>query len=413
MSFDLFNTLQGKILPPITDVIGKSSELVAWVAPFILLGVTLTLIIHGFEVVRGAGGHQYFLDALVKVARPVILLNLALLGGMYASTVVGFFLELRTDLSGLFGAKGANSYVAIDKAVSNGLDALTDLIPVANSQISLLSGNLQGLVIYVCLGVTALGLLFYAGVAAFHLVIVDASLALIFGVGPLFVASFAFQTTSRFFDSWLSAVLKYTLTAVFITVVIGLSNSLIQKFAAALVASTEASDFIGIAATSLCTAGLLAALIVRASALAADLVGGMAILLPGPGAVARTAAAVATPATRSAAYGGGAAAGAAGRAAVALGSAAGRTSLGVSVLKATEGMRASASSVASKTTAGVQNFGNAVAGRRMDSSGRMSSGHGIGNAFSIGRLAATASRSGTGTIGGAGGRPVPSQNWRD
>lgn len=402
MAFTIFNSLQNKILPPVTDIIGKSSELVSWMSPLILAGVTITLIVYGLEVIRGSGGHQYFLDALAKVARPFLVLNLALIGGMYASTVVAFFTELRTSLSGAFGAQGANSYVAIDTAVSNGLEAIANLVPFANKQISFMDGNFQGVLIYACMGIIGLGLLFYALVAAVNLLMVDASLAFIFGLGPLFVGAFAFQITARFFDSWLSAVLKYTLTAVFVSVIVGLSNSLIQKFATGLLGVTETSDFIGIAATSFATAGLLVALIVRASSIAGDLVGGIGMSMAGPGAVARAMAPAATAAGNVGGYVGGAAAGAAGRVANKAGSAAAQTSLGARVLQATEGMRTTASSAAQRASSSAKGFSDAMAGRDA-TTGR--GGSGIGNAYSIGKKT-TGSGAGTGTV--SGGRPVPS-----
>ncbi|WP_082848053.1 type IV secretion system protein [Delftia sp. GW456-R20] len=402
MAFTIFDSLQSRILPTITDLVEKSSELVSWVSPIILAGVTLTLMIYGFEVIRGAGGHQYFLDALAKVARPFLVLNIALIGGAYSSTVVGFFKELRTDLAAVFGAKGDNSYIALDSAVSDGLDALANLVPFANQQISVMNGNFQGVLIYACMAVIGFGLLFYAVVAAINLLMIDASLALIFGLGPLFVGCFAFQSTARFFDSWLSAVLKYTITAALISVVIGLSNSLIQKFAKGLLGVTETSDFIGVAATSFATAGILVFLILRAAQVAGDLVGGVGISLAGPAAVMRSVAPAASGAGRGGAFAGGAVMGAAGNAMRGAGAAAGRTTLGARVLQATAGMRHSASQAAERAATTAKGFGHAMSGHN-PMTGR--SGYGMGNAFNMGRQSTAHVQAGTGTITGA---PQPS-----
>ena len=58
MAFTIFNELQQSLLPPFNEVIGKSSEIVAWMTPIILTGMTISLMIYGLEVIRGAGGHQ-------------------------------------------------------------------------------------------------------------------------------------------------------------------------------------------------------------------------------------------------------------------------------------------------------------------------------------------------------------------
>lgn len=395
MAFTIFNSIQQQILPPFNDVIGKSSEIVAWMTPLILTGMTISLMIYGFEVIRGAGGHQYFLDALAKVARPFMVANLALLGGAYSGTVVPFFQSLRTDLAGVFGAKGQNSYAALDSAMTQAFDGIVNMIPIANQQISITSGNFQGFIIYACMALIGIGMLLYGVVAAFNLIVVDASIAILLGIGPLFVACFAFQLTAKFTDSWLSAMLKYTLTAAIITMVIGMCNMLIQKFGTAISKATEGSDVIGMAAATIAGAALLVGLVMKSATLAADVAGGVQFSLTGAAALTRatgTAARAAAPAAQGAANAGAYVAGA-------VVNKASNTGLVKTVLDAGEKMRSgSAGQAATSTGSAVKDFASAV------SSGSM------GAAYSIGR----GSNVGTGTI--SGGRPVPTAssqplNW--
>lgn len=402
MAFTLFNAIATKVLTPLQAVTNVSSTLVTWVAPIFLLGVSLYVILYGLDVMRGAGGTQYVHELMLRVARPVLVWNLALAGGMYSSTLVGFCNELRTDLAAAFGAKGANSYAAIDAAIDNVLFTVHTMFPIADKNISFVPANVSGIIMYLCLAVVALGIIFYGVVACVNLLVIDASLAVVFGLGPLFVACLAWNVTSRFFDSWLSTVLKYVFTAALIALVVGIANGLITRFANSVKADSDAMDFITVALSMIGTSGLLVVLIGRASAIAADLTGGLGVTLATARQVASAGMAAAAPAAKASnalSYASGAAAGAAGR-----------TNLGARVVHATQSMRdrwASASS-------GFKNFSNAVAGRSVDEIGRTTHGHGVANAYRAGRNA-TASSVGTGTIssGGRPDRPVPRSEWRD
>jgi type IV secretion system protein VirB6 len=403
MTFSPFNSLQGMILPHFAAVTSKSSTLIEWMAPFLLAGLTIYLIWYGIEVVtRGSSGMEVLLEAfLLKAVRVSLVFSFALVGGMYAANVVGILIELRDALTGLFSGTGSSSYVALDKTLNNALMALEKIGPYANQNISVMSNNFSGVVIYACAFLMVGSIAIYTAVAGFGLIMIDAALAIFFGFGPLFVACFAFQSTARFFDTWLTAVLKYIFTAVMSAVMIGIASGVVDKFAAALSKNAETIDYIPATASAVVTMIVLVFFVKRVPELAADMIGGAAISLATPGQAARAAAPVAGAAAKGAAG----AAGAAGRAgAYAVGAAAGaaaQTSLGARVLKATAGMQATAS----KAATGVQNFGNAVAGR--NGAGRSTGGRGIGNAFSIGRQAASPSAgAGSGTV--RGGRPVPS-----
>jgi type IV secretion system protein VirB6 len=381
MAFTVFNPIQAAILGPITSAMDVSGELIKWVMPFFVIGVTLYLINYGIEVWRGNSSSNPILEAGVKVAKPFLVLNLALAGGAYSNTVVGAFQELRTSLSGLFGASGGNSYAALDGAVSSVTDTIVKGIPEALDHISVMSGDFSGVVMLVSMGIILLAFVFYCVVAALNLLIIDASLSIVLGVGPLFVACLAFQATSKFFDSWLSAVLKYVLTAVFLAALIGISNGLILKAATRFSSSPDTADSVALAAACLCSCALLVALLFRASAIASDLVGGIALNMTGPAAVAKAM----SPVANAAGYVAGSAVGGAGRAM----DAASRTPLGLSVLQATMGMREKAAAAAN----GAKNLGGAITGQ------------GVGNAFNVGRSAASSSK-GVGVITGSR-RPTP------
>ena len=220
-----------------------------------------------------------------------------------------------------------------------------------------------------------------------------------FGFGPIFIACFAFQATARFFDTWLSSVLKYTFTAVLMSMVIGVSNKLVIGYVGAMGGNPDLNSLILNTLGAFLALGIITVLVLKTATLAADMVGGIGVNLSGSTAVGKAIATGASGAANAAGYVGGAAAGGAARyGSMATGQVMGG-SLGATVLKQTEAMRAAVGSVGSRVASGAAGFGNAVAGRSVNASGEVSRGHGLGNAFSIGRqLAGTPGR---GTVTGA------------
>ena len=398
MALDNISSLVGEVLPHIQAAVDKSSQLATWMAPFFLVGVTLYVIFHGFEVMRGGGGSSPLLDLVSKIARPVIVFHLALAGGMYSSTVVGFFMELRTDLVSLFGTKG-DSYVALDGAFTSVVKSISLGATVAMQNITLAPFSLNGLVMMGALAVIGLCFVIYLIFVTINLVVIDVSLYVLFGFGPIFIACFAFQATARFFDTWLSSVLKYTFTAVLMSMVIGVSNKLVIGYVGAMGGNPDFDSLMLNTLGAFLALGIITVLVLKTATLAADMVGGIGVNLSGSTAVGKAISTGASGAANAAGYVGGAAAGGAARyGSMAAGQVMGG-SLGASVLKQTEAMRAAVGSVGSRVASSATGFGNAVAGRSVSASGDVSRGHGFGNAFSIGRQLSGAA--GRGTVTGA------------
>ena len=398
MTFNVISNIHTTVLPLVVGAVDKSSALIAWMTPFFALGITIYIIFHGYEVMRGGGGSSPFLDVTTKIARPLVVFHLAFASGMYSSTVVGFLVELRTDLTSLFGAKGG-SYASLDASMQSAWGNLVTGANIAFQNITFLPFNMNGFVMLVCLFVIGIMFLAYGLVAAFNLLVVDIGLAILFGLGPIFVACFAFQSTARFFDNWLSTVLKYTFTAVLMTVVVAVADQLITQYVATLKASSDLDNLLWDTGGAILAVGLIIALVGKAAAIASDLTGGMSINLSGGGAVGKAVSTASSGAANAAGYVGGAAAGGAAKyGSMAAGQVMGG-SLGASVLKQTEAMRAAVGSVGSRVASSATGFGNAVAGRSVSASGQVSGGHGFGNAFSIGRQLSGAA--GRGTVTGA------------
>jgi type IV secretion system protein VirB6 len=380
--FRVIEPLANRILENTTQWSGIAGQLAGLVMAPILVGVTLIVMWHGMNIMRGAGGQHHILDVFAKMIRAILVVGLAIGAGAYTSNVVGFFQEMRSGLTGLFVTGSTTSYNALDVAMSAALSTWDPTWSWASEHITVMSTSpdFSGVVALICwfLMVAALGI--FAVICAINLIVIDFALAVIFALGPIFVGCFAFQATSRFTDAWLGGVLKYTFTAVVISAVIGIGIGVLQNYTTALQSSAGALDFVTAALAAGAASGILGVLAMKIPNIAGDIVGGIGISAFGPTMASRPVAA-AFDLARS---GSGAAANAAAYGA-------GRASAGGAAAIASGGR-----------TPG--SFTDAVRGRGLNSEGFPATGLGARNAFALGR-GVPRPLAGTGVISG-GSRPV-------
>lgn len=398
---EMFEPVARKILTHIDSWVGISGTVTTWVTGPILMGVTIMVMWHGFNVMRGAGGSSHFLDVFAKTLRAFLVMSLALAGGAYTTNVVGFINELRTDLANLFvtSPAGSSSYAALDASIEQAVNTMRSGMPWVADNTNVLIGNFTGLIGLVAMSFMVGCLVVYALIAAVNLLLIDFAMAIIFALGPLFVACFAFESLARFFDAWLGAALKYTFTAVVIVAIISIGNGILAQYCAQIAQEGfERIDFIGTSFAALGATGILIMIALRAPEIAGNIVGGIGISAMGPQAAAAPLATISAAGKAAgrgsanlAAYGAGAAASSAPGQAVAgavsnVISTASQSSLGQRAISASQHVR-SAGAAASNMSPGS-----------------------VGAAYASGAGRAA----GTGTI--TGGRPIPRPiraDWKD
>ncbi len=281
----VFGTLSSQLLLPTESWAGVAGSLSALVLVPVLVGVSITIFWHGFNILRGAHGAHHFLDIFAKLIRSFLVMTLAVSAGSYTTNVLGFFLDLRSGLTGLFiaGSTG-NSFDSLDKAMLNAFSTWSTLYPAAMDAISLspLHPDFTGVFMIIgwALLVFVLGL--FCALAAFNLIFVDVALALMFALGPMFIACLAFPSTARFADTWLSAVLKYVLTAVCVAATVGIGVGIVTTYTTTLAANASTVNYFlaALSATSSCL--VLGLFVAKVPQIAADMVGGAGLNLVAP-----------------------------------------------------------------------------------------------------------------------------------
>lgn len=309
MSFNIYESLSGIILKSTEAWADIPDAIAGVVIPMLAIALTITIMWQGYGIMRGAGGQDHLLDVFFNSSRVFFVVSLALASGMYGGNVVALLHELREWLTGLFTGT-TNSYAALDATIITTLENFEKIVDYSfeNIEISVMgTNNFEG-VLTLVLGALITAVIFlYCLVAAVNLIIIDVSLALIIAIGPLFVAALAFNATSAFFNSWLSTILKYIMTAILIAAVIGFANGLIDMFATALSQDPAGMDLITEAASTVAGGAILIFLASKTAVMGGEVIGSAGIQIASLARAVKTAvnpAGAMTEAAKIASYGG-------------------------------------------------------------------------------------------------------------
>ncbi len=278
------------ILEPFNFLSSISEALIVMIMPIIVITLTIRVMWYGFETMRGQGGHNVLMEVFFKNVKPILVVSIGLTGGAYASNILPIIEELRTTLTSLFThTSAANSYAILDSSMEKAIETFTTMTNDAwenHMLIGVTNVDLTGVFMIFCACVMFFALLLYTIVAAGQLLVIDVMFIVLFALGPIFIACFAFNATSRFFDSWLSTVLKYVFTAALIMLVVGVGNGIFDSFVTKMHDSAGFMDFIKAAAYSLASSCLLIYFTLKVPSLAGDMIGNGGISLFSPSAVA-------------------------------------------------------------------------------------------------------------------------------
>lgn len=197
-----------------------SSRAIVAITPVLAAGLTVWFIVWGILVMRGAV-EQPVREFLGKVIRTALIVSVALGAGLYQRDVAELIRTVPDDLAAAvaggeanvrFGADplgtGSLQAALIDRAAGQGLSKAEDAFEKGGVMTQ------QGIAFYTFGVLMLLATVIMVGVGGALILVAKVMLALLAGLGPLFIAALLFDTTRRFFDRWIAMIATYALVVV-------------------------------------------------------------------------------------------------------------------------------------------------------------------------------------------------------
>jgi type IV secretion system protein VirB6 len=263
--FATFSTwLDGMLL---TYIGTNTAKVAALIAPGVATLATVYVMVWGYLQLTGKIDEP-FVSGVKRIILLIVVLGCALDLWLYNDLIVDTFFRSPGELAaGVIGADG--SVGIIDQIIFSGGDAASLLIQKGGIFNGDFSYYLAGFAVYFIVGVTAI-------YAMFLLALSKIALSILLALGPFFIGLLFFETTKRFFESWIAQLANYAfitiLTVMVSALMLGIVSSVAQQ-AADLGGGISIADGVRV-----CMAAGLTLLIMRqVMPMAAGLASGLAL----------------------------------------------------------------------------------------------------------------------------------------
>ncbi|HET9239203.1 MAG TPA: type IV secretion system protein [Oligoflexus sp.] len=246
----------------------------------VLTGVTLYITITGYMIMTGAIESAFWTFAK-QCLKIIIIAAFALTIDGYLGGVVDAINGLENGLSQALNSTNqpASIYQVLDQSLGKGLDIVAQCFQKSDdagvSFGSAIGWAIAGLIV-------ATGTILMALLGGAVVIVAKFSLAVMFGLGPLFIVSLMFPATARFFDSWFSQVMNYIVTIVIMGFIMTFATKSFDVFVAS--ADLSGTDILNPMFVSMqigTLTGVLCWIILQATSMASGLAGGISMAAMG------------------------------------------------------------------------------------------------------------------------------------
>ena len=263
--FAEFNAWLNRILS--TYIGNHTAQLAAALEPMIVTLATLYVMIWGYLQLTGEI-QEPFIAGLKRIIVLVVVLGVSLHLWLYNTLIVDTFFNAPSQVAA--SIVGANdSVTVVDQIIFQGGDAASLLIQKGGILNGDFSYYVAGYAVYLIVSLTAIYTIFLLALSRI-------ALSVLLALGPLFVALLFFETTKRFFESWIAQLANYAFVTILTVMVAAFMMTLIST---AATQAANAGGGIQIAqAVRVCMAAGLTFLVMRqVMPMAAGLASGLAL----------------------------------------------------------------------------------------------------------------------------------------
>ncbi|WP_208442394.1 type IV secretion system protein [Bartonella raoultii] len=227
MSFTVFTQLFNKIDQVTkTYVADVSSKAIATITPFITIGLTISFIIYGWLIMRGAIDMPLsgFVNRFLRIS---IITSIALTTGLYQPEITNLITSIPYDLSkALITTPLTDTQLMelLDKTAGNGFQYAGRLFQ--ETVFFDANGLLYSLLGILILLATSLVVAIGGGLV----LLTKIALALLVGLGPFFITALLWQPTHRLFQQWLIQVVNYIILFLLLATVFNLMMNVLANY---------------------------------------------------------------------------------------------------------------------------------------------------------------------------------------
>jgi type IV secretion system protein VirB6 len=252
----------------LANYIGTNTALIAaTLEPAIVTLGTIYVMIWGYLQLTGQI-EEPFVAGVKRIGVLAVILGLALHLWLYNTLIVDTFFRAPAELAGV--VIGAYDPVSIvDQILFSGSDAANLLLAKAGVFHGNFSYYIAAVAVYLVVAVTAIYTMFLLALSKI-------ALSVLLALGPLFLALLLFQSTKRFFESWLAQLANYAFITILTVLLAALMLEVLIK--AAQAAANEGGAIEIADAVRVCLAAGLTFLVMRqVMPMAAGLASGLAL----------------------------------------------------------------------------------------------------------------------------------------
>lgn len=229
-----------------------SASIATEIAPLVAGGLTLTLIIMGIMAVYGMLDRP-FKEVAWKMMWASVIMSMALTSALYQTYIIDVFLTLPDELvTSIIAGSIADSNVHTGDGAAKAIEQVLGMgIYKAGQYFNEGSVGIIGetnLAPYLYGILLLIGTLLCVLMGALWLFIAKVVLALMLGVGPIFICCLIWQSTRQYFWSWVGQILNTIITTIFVLAIFSIFATIFQTNLENLQISQESQGFMDAAA---------------------------------------------------------------------------------------------------------------------------------------------------------------------
>ena len=273
------------------------AQLANGVIPLVAAGVSLQVAFHGFAVIRGTGGSNHFLDVFAKAMRAFLVFAVCLAGNSYSSEIRPIFHEAQASLTTYVSGGSGNIYTELDAVMQSGISTFETVhsllyerehLSIEICVFGCKGIHLDGVPAIILQAIVSFFILAFGIFAFIDVQVISQSIVIVLAFGPLFLAGFAFESTAKWAEGWLTSSVKYVMTAIVLLVVVIAAKQQAESFIRLLESRANGFDLIPMGSSVgsplyqeqgkiIAIMIVLSALLAKASSIAGDMVGSFGI----------------------------------------------------------------------------------------------------------------------------------------